>query len=190
MEGKLLLPCLESLQVISWQPSTRTNQRTPTSLYCRRENRLLARQNAAKEETQSWKPATADLVSNVFQRWREWFRWVHFKLSLTHPLENWPVILHSHGSLGPWYLKTIWSSALGQPGCHTPTIETPPSNTPKIAPKTCERERKRHFRRQPRFSSDDIYPQREEIWNGTGVCWLVGCLTSQQQASVSQGRIC
>ena len=24
-------------------------------------------------------------------------------------------------------------------------------------------------------------------WN---VCWLVGCLTSQQQASVSQGRIC
>ena len=22
------------------------------------------------------------------------------------------------------------------------------------------------------------------------VCWLVGCLTSQQQASVSQGRIC
>ena len=22
-----------------------------------------------------------------------------------------------------------------------------------------------------------------------GVCWLVGCLTSQQQASVSQGRI-
>ena len=27
---------------------------------------------------------------------------------------------------------------------------------------------------------------------GTGifVCWLVGCLTSQQQASVSQGRIC
>ena len=24
----------------------------------------------------------------------------------------------------------------------------------------------------------------------TFVCWLVGCLTSQQQASVSQGRIC
>ena len=24
----------------------------------------------------------------------------------------------------------------------------------------------------------------------TTVCWLVGCLTSQQQASVSQGRIC
>ena len=68
VEGELLLPCLASLQVISWQPSTRTNQRTSTSLSCRRENRLLARQNAAKEETQSWKPATADLVSNVFQR--------------------------------------------------------------------------------------------------------------------------
>ena len=32
-------------------------------------------------------------------------------------------------------------------------------------------------------------------WNGSGcrlggVCWLVGCLTSQQHASVSQGRIC
>ena len=25
---------------------------------------------------------------------------------------------------------------------------------------------------------------------GCFVCWLVGCLTSQQQASVSQGRIC
>ena len=25
---------------------------------------------------------------------------------------------------------------------------------------------------------------------GLFVCWLVGCLTSQQQASVSQGRIC
>ena len=36
--------------------------------------------------------------------------WVHFKLSLTHPFENWPIILHSYGSLGPWYLKTIWSS--------------------------------------------------------------------------------
>ena len=36
--------------------------------------------------------------------------WVHFKLSLTYPFENWPIILHSHGSLGPWYLKTIWNS--------------------------------------------------------------------------------
>ena len=27
-------------------------------------------------------------------------------------------------------------------------------------------------------------------WSWTSVCWLVGCLTSQQQASVSQGRIC
>ena len=31
-----------------------------------------------------------------------------------------------------------------------------------------------------------------EQWagDGRGVCWLVGCLTSQQHASVSQGRIC
>ena len=27
-------------------------------------------------------------------------------------------------------------------------------------------------------------------WLTYNVCWLVGCLTSQQQASVSQGRIC
>ena len=27
-------------------------------------------------------------------------------------------------------------------------------------------------------------------WSLGFVCWLVGCLTSQQQASVSQGRIC
>ena len=40
---------------------------------------------------------------------------------------------------------------------------------------------------------------RKRGWRGDGsegegwgriVCWLVGCLTSQQQASVSQGRIC
>ena len=27
-------------------------------------------------------------------------------------------------------------------------------------------------------------------WQQRFVCWLIGCLTSQQQASVSQGRIC
>ena len=27
-------------------------------------------------------------------------------------------------------------------------------------------------------------------WKGGCCCWLVGCLTSQQHASVSQGRIC
>ena len=33
--------------------------------------------------------------------------------------------------------------------------------------------------------------RREEEYNGRWlVGWLVGCLTSQQQASVSQGRIC
>ena len=30
----------------------------------------------------------------------------------------------------------------------------------------------------------------EQRWECLFVCWLVGCLTSQQHASVSQGRIC
>ena len=34
-------------------------------------------------------------------------------------------------------------------------------------------------------SAKEVYGLKEEL-----VCWLVGCLTSQQQASVSQGRIC
>ena len=32
--------------------------------------------------------------------------------------------------------------------------------------------------------------ERERVCVCERVCWLVGCLTSQQQASVSQGRIC
>ena len=31
---------------------------------------------------------------------------------------------------------------------------------------------------------------RTMIFSGKAVCWLLACLTSQQQASVSQGRIC
>ena len=33
------------------------------------------------------------------------------------------------------------------------------------------------------------FQQCETAWDQV-VCWLVGCLTSQQHASVSQGRIC
>ena len=36
---------------------------------------------------------------------------------------------------------------------------------------------------------DVSWPQHL-LWSGQRVCLLVGCLTSQQQASVSQGRIC
>ena len=32
--------------------------------------------------------------------------------------------------------------------------------------------------------------KRGSVSKWTFVCWLVGCLTSQQQASVAQGRIC
>ena len=31
---------------------------------------------------------------------------------------------------------------------------------------------------------------KQRGWITPGVCWLVGCLTSQQQASVFQGRVC
>ena len=34
------------------------------------------------------------------------------------------------------------------------------------------------------------YPVQGQSCDKGDVCWLVGCLTSQQQASVSQGRIC
>ena len=37
-------------------------------------------------------------------------------------------------------------------------------------------------------SKETVCAQRQT--GATIVCWLVGCLTSQQQASVSQGRIC
>ena len=48
-----------------------------------------------------------------------------------------------------------------------------------------DRERDRETERQRQRQR-----QREREADRQFVCWLVGCLTSQQQASVSQGRIC
>ena len=42
-----------------------------------------------------------------------------------------------------------------------------------------------HAKEKPPLSNRDAAAVTEAV-----VCWLVGCLTSQQQASVSQGRIC
>ena len=36
----------------------------------------------------------------------------------------------------------------------------------------------------------DMERKRERVRGGGGGCLLVGCLTPQQQSSVSQGRIC
>ena len=35
-----------------------------------------------------------------------------------------------------------------------------------------------------------VLVMRTSVWEESGVGWFVGCLTSQQQASVSQGQIC
>ena len=43
----------------------------------------------------------------------------------------------------------------------------------------------------PDYVACECQEEEEERQREVGfVCWLVGCLTSQQQASVSQGRIC
>ena len=49
---------------------------------------------------------------------------------------------------------------------------------------------KRMFRLAQRDNRTDKECERRGGGKSRGVCLLVGCLTSQQQASVSQGRIC
>ena len=44
--------------------------------------------------------------------------------------------------------------------------------------------------RKPRGQKSEVPGQRESSNQAKFVCLLVGCLTSQQHASVSQGRIC
>ena len=46
---------------------------------------------------------------------------------------------------------------------------------------------RRHYRQR---YCGDCTGSGVSVLTGLFVCWLVGCLTSQQQASVSQGRIC
>ena len=59
-----------------------------------------------------------------------------------------------------------------------------------------DRQTDRHRQRQRERADrdrEDGTTEREQtayVRDKGFVCWLVGCLTSQQQASVSQGRIC
>ena len=57
--------------------------------------------------------------------------------------------------------------------------------------KTKDNGRQKTVQNKGQWKAEDSSKQRTmEGRKAKFVCWLVGCLTSQQQASVSQGRIC